>query len=162
MLKSNYSGHMIETGLDEAGRGCFTVHEHYDVFGIINMNGRCYDPWLGRMLSPDNYVQAAGYSQNYNRYSYALNNPLVYTDPDGEFIVIDSWLVGFIDGFFSSGSNRFNNAWKGANHRAGNDAKIWGGLFVSDLNRSFFGRVWKITSRLSICSKGDHSGIYNR
>ena len=84
MLKSNYSGHLTETGLDEAGRGGFTIHEHYDVFGIINMNGRCYDPWLGRMLSPDNYVQAAGYSQNYNRYSYCINNPLIFTDPTGE------------------------------------------------------------------------------
>lgn len=48
------------------------------------MNGRTYDPWLGRMLQPDNYVQAAGYLQNYNRYSYLLNNPLIYTDPTGE------------------------------------------------------------------------------
>ncbi len=31
----------------------FTGHEHLDVFGLINMNGRVYDPWLGRFLSPD-------------------------------------------------------------------------------------------------------------
>ncbi len=47
-----------------------------------------YDPWLGRMLSPDNFVQAPDYTQNLNRYSYALNNPLRYTDPDGEYIPI--------------------------------------------------------------------------
>jgi len=52
------------------------------------MNGRLYDPELGRMLSPDNVVQDGGYSQNYNRYSYAYNNPLRYTDPDGNEIVI--------------------------------------------------------------------------
>ena len=127
----------------------FTGHEHLDAFELINMNGRVYDPMLGRMLSPDNFVQASTYSQNYNRYSYALNNPLVYTDPDGEFFVIDSWLVGFIHGFFSSGNNRFRNAWKGANHRAGNDAKIWGGLFVSDPNKSFGGRVWETVSRFT-------------
>ncbi|RLD69092.1 MAG: RHS repeat-associated core domain-containing protein, partial [Bacteroidetes bacterium] len=63
----------------------FTGHEHLDNFDLINMNGRVYDPWLGRFLSPDNYVQSATYSQNFNRYSYALNNPLKYTDPDGEF-----------------------------------------------------------------------------
>lgn len=62
----------------------FTGHEHLDDFALINMNGRTYDPWIGRMLQPDNYVQAAGYLQNYNRYSYALNNPLKYTDPSGE------------------------------------------------------------------------------
>jgi len=66
----------------------YTGHEHLDAFGLINMNGRMYDPLLGRMLSPDNYVQAPGNSQNFNRYSYALNNPLVYTDPSGEFVYI--------------------------------------------------------------------------
>ncbi|OYT14561.1 MAG: hypothetical protein B7C24_17690 [Bacteroidetes bacterium 4572_77] len=64
----------------------YTTHEHLDIFGLINMNGRLYDPWLGRMLSPDPFVQAPGNLQNYNRYSYAMNNPLKYTDPSGEFV----------------------------------------------------------------------------
>lgn len=64
------------------GRG-YTGHEHLLEFGLINMNGRLYDPVLGRMLSPDNFVQNAGNSQTFNRYTYAHNNPLVYTDPDG-------------------------------------------------------------------------------
>ncbi|MDR2040088.1 MAG: RHS repeat-associated core domain-containing protein, partial [Bacteroidales bacterium] len=51
----------------------------------MNMNGRMYHPVLGRFLSPDPYVQAPEYSQNFNRYSYCLNNPLVFTDPSGEF-----------------------------------------------------------------------------
>jgi hypothetical protein len=38
-------------------------------------------------LSPDNYVQAPENSQNFNRYSYCLNNPLRYTDPSGDFII---------------------------------------------------------------------------
>ncbi|MFP4047287.1 MAG: RHS repeat domain-containing protein [Bacteroidales bacterium] len=64
----------------------FTGHEHMDVFGLINMNGRIYDPGLGRFLSPDPYVQMPDNSQNFNRYAYCLNNPLIYTDPSGEFI----------------------------------------------------------------------------
>ncbi|MCK9453429.1 MAG: hypothetical protein M0Q90_17170 [Bacteroidales bacterium] len=60
--------------------------EHLSQFGLINMNGRVYDPFLARFLSPDPHVQAPDYSQNYNRYSYAWNNPLKYTDPSGEFI----------------------------------------------------------------------------
>jgi RHS repeat-associated protein len=62
----------------------FTGHEHLDEFGLINMNGRMYDPIVGRFLSPDPYVQAPDFSQSFNRYSYCLNNPLNYTDPDGE------------------------------------------------------------------------------
>jgi hypothetical protein len=50
------------------------------------MNGRVYDPVVARFLSPDPYIQAPGMPQNYNGYVYALNNPLVYTDPSGEII----------------------------------------------------------------------------
>ncbi|MFZ1582226.1 MAG: RHS repeat-associated core domain-containing protein, partial [Saprospiraceae bacterium] len=64
----------------------YTGHEHLPQFHLINMNGRMYDPELARMLSPDNYIQDGGNSQNYNRYSYGYNNPLKYTDPDGNFI----------------------------------------------------------------------------
>jgi hypothetical protein len=58
-----------------------------------------YDPLLGRMLSPDNYVQEPYNSQSYNRYSYCLNNPLKYTDPSGELI----WLIPNIGWSKSSG-----------------------------------------------------------
>ena len=68
------------------GRG-YTGHEHLTWFGLINMNARLYDPLLGRFLSPDPYVQAPDFTQNFNRYSYALNNPLKYTDKDGEFFM---------------------------------------------------------------------------
>ncbi|HXK82449.1 MAG TPA: RHS repeat-associated core domain-containing protein [Bacteroidales bacterium] len=61
----------------------YTGHEMLSNFGLINMNGRIYDPQIGRMLSPDNYVQETYNSQNYNRYTYCLNNPLKYTDPSG-------------------------------------------------------------------------------
>ena len=59
----------------------YTGHEHLTAFSLINMNGRCYDPALGRMLSADNYVQSGGSTQSFNRYSYVMNNPMKYTDP---------------------------------------------------------------------------------
>ena len=61
----------------------FTGHEGLHDVGIVHMNGRIYDPKLGRVLSADPFVQFAGDGQSYNRYSYALNNPLAYTDPSG-------------------------------------------------------------------------------
>ena len=65
----------------------FTGHEHLWDFGLINMNGRMYDPIMSTFLSVDNYVQSPSNSQNFNRYAYCLNNPLKYTDPDGEWFL---------------------------------------------------------------------------
>ncbi|NLL86301.1 MAG: RHS repeat-associated core domain-containing protein, partial [Syntrophomonadaceae bacterium] len=65
----------------------YTMHEHLDDFGLINMNGRMYDPLMAQFLSPDPYIQAPGSWMNYNRYAYCLNNPLIYSDPSGEFIM---------------------------------------------------------------------------
>ncbi len=61
----------------------YTGHEHLDELGIINMNGRVYDPVLGRFIQPDPFVQNPGNIQNFNRYSYVMNNPIKYTDPSG-------------------------------------------------------------------------------
>lgn len=74
----------------------FTGHEHLYNFGLINMNGRVYDQFMSTFLSPDNYIQASDNSQNFNRYTYCLNNPLKYTDPDGEFwhIIIGAAIGG--------------------------------------------------------------------
>jgi RHS repeat-associated protein len=68
-------------------------------FGLINMNGRVYDPLTSRFLSPDNYVQNPNNPQNYNRYAYALNNPLKYVDPDGEFFWIPFIIGAAIGGY---------------------------------------------------------------
>ncbi len=69
----------------------YTGNEHLDHFGLINMNGRVYDALLGRFLSPDNYVQEPGNSQNFNRYAYCLNNPLSLMDPSGYSWLSDNW-----------------------------------------------------------------------
>jgi len=66
----------------------YTGHEHLDAFGLINMNGRVYDPVIARFLSPDNYVQDPDNTQGFNRYTYCLNNPLVYSDPSGDIPIL--------------------------------------------------------------------------
>lgn len=63
----------------------YTGHEQLDEVGLVHMNGRVYDPELGRFLSADPNVQAPLNPQNLNRYSYVNNNPLSYTDPSGFF-----------------------------------------------------------------------------
>lgn len=78
----------------------YTGHEMLPEYGLINMNGRMYDPTNGRMLRPDNYVQDPLNTQSYNRYSYCFNNPLKYTDPSGDIV---TWNFG--NGGFSIGLN---------------------------------------------------------
>jgi RHS repeat-associated protein len=68
------------------GRRGFTSQETIPNVGLINMNGRVYDPVVGRFLSPDPTIQFPTDLQDYNRYSYVKNNPLRYTDPTGFFI----------------------------------------------------------------------------
>ena len=77
---SDWDGAAVGTPTLDRG---YTGHEHLDDVDIIHMNGRIYDPELGRMLSPDPVIQAPTVSQNYNRYSYVINNPLRFTDPSG-------------------------------------------------------------------------------
>ncbi len=65
----------------------YTGHKMVNDLDIIHMNGRIYDPTLGRFLQADPFIQAPKNSQNYNRYSYVLNNPMSYTDPSGYFLL---------------------------------------------------------------------------
>ena len=67
---------------DRTSRG-FTGHEHLDRTGLVHMNGRLYDPLLGRFLSPDPIVANPADGQQWNLYSYAGNSPLSYVDPSG-------------------------------------------------------------------------------
>lgn len=62
----------------------YTGHEHLQSVGLIHMNGRLYDAALRRFISPDNFIQDPYNTQNFDRYSYVYNNPLIYTDPSGE------------------------------------------------------------------------------
>lgn len=90
----------------------YTGHEMLSEYGLINMNGRMYDPANGRMLRPDNYVQDPLNTQSYNRYSYCFNNPLKYTDPTGDYAVIDDVIAALIGGTINWASNgcQFNSS----------------------------------------------------
>jgi RHS repeat-associated protein len=61
----------------------YTEHEELDELGIIHMNGRIYDPTIGRFMSADPFIQAPYELQSHNRYAYVFNNPLLFTDPSG-------------------------------------------------------------------------------
>jgi len=87
---SNWQG-LPSTGdmtvIGNVSRQGFTGHETLDAVGLVNMNGRVYDPRIGRFLSVDPIIQTIGMSQALNPYSYVMNNPLTLIDPSGY-----SWL----------------------------------------------------------------------
>jgi RHS repeat-associated protein len=61
----------------------FTGQEELDQLGLVHLNGRIYDPLIGRFLSADPEIQDPMHSQSYNRYTYVWNNPTNDTDPTG-------------------------------------------------------------------------------
>jgi RHS repeat-associated protein len=122
------------------GRG-YTGHEHLNGFGLINMNARLYDPMLARFLAPDPFV-GSGMTNDFNRYIYCGNNPLMYTDPSGEYYVENPW-GGYSYGYnIFNGSNSYmmdyngnpgySNGWGGNNYNWGGNN--WGGSDYSGFN----------------------------
>jgi len=106
----------------------YTGHEHLPHFGLINMNGRVYDPFLG-------------------------NNPLKYTDPSGELVFTllaavfappllpiaigadIGWITGGIRGAKSSDHTFLGGAWRGAVVGAAGGAlsMVGGGAFIANI-----------------------------
>ncbi len=71
----------------------YAGHEDMDP-GLVDMEGRVYDPEVGMFLSPDPNVQYPFSSQGYSRYTYVNDNPLSLSDPSGYFM---------LGGFLSTG-----------------------------------------------------------
>ena len=106
----------------------FTGHEMLDAVGVIHMNGRIYDPTLGRFMQADPVIQFPHYSQSWNRYSYVINNPLAYTDPSGYIFGIIGGIVGGAIGFITCGTPcAIKGAAIGAGLGASADVLIQGG-----------------------------------
>ena len=76
----------------------YTGHEHLETVGLIHMNARLYDADLHRFLAPDKLIQEPFNSQNYNRYGYVLNNPLMFTDPSGDAFWVAVLIGAFVGG----------------------------------------------------------------
>ena len=73
-------------GIANTTRQGFTGHDMLDNIGLVHMNGRVYDPALGRFLSADPLIGDLGDSQSVNPYAYVGNRPLNATDPTGYLV----------------------------------------------------------------------------
>lgn len=101
----------------------FTFHEQLDNVELVHMNGRVYDPDIGRFISADPFIQAPLMSQSLNRYSYVMNNPLSLVDPSGYF---------------------FKSLWKGIKRFA----KKWGGTIIG-VGMTLLGQPWLLTALMT-------------
>ena len=134
----------------------YTGHEMLNEYDIINMNGRLYDPVIGRVFSPDNYVQMPFNSQNFNRYSYCLNNPLKYTDPSGGWFGIDDLIVagaGFVVGYLGNAISSHNWGWSSIKSGLITAGASWLGFNTAGLaTGSITSATWRQVG--SICLNG--------
>lgn len=61
----------------------FTGKEFDQESGLYDFGPRIYDPSVGRFIEADTIIPNPMDSRSYNRYAYALGNPVRYTDPSG-------------------------------------------------------------------------------
>ncbi|WP_276965404.1 RHS repeat-associated core domain-containing protein [Chryseobacterium sp.] len=125
----------------------YTGHEHFMEVGIIHMNGRLYDPLLRRFLNADENIQDPFNTQIYNRYGYVMNNPLIYTDPNGEFawIVVGAVIGGYLTGVKANGS------W---NPVKWNWGATWGKIAMGAAVGAFTGGVGAAVGSASLAAAG--------
>ena len=117
--------------------------KEYDMMNGLNQynyHARQYDPAVIRFNTVDS--QAENY-YSISPYVYCVNNTLKYTDPNGEIPIV-SFVAGFIRGLAGGSSFResIDIGWK----TEINSWKLTGGLFVTDRDKSFFGKVGQIVS----------------
>ncbi len=62
---------------------------HDQETGFYYLNSRYYDPYMMRFINADGYVSTGQGLNGNNMYAYCNNNPVMYVDPNGEFV----WLI---------------------------------------------------------------------
>jgi RHS repeat-associated protein len=92
------------TTINNTTRKGYTEHEMLDSTGLVHMNGRVYDPVIGRFVSADPVSGCGKNTQNRNRFAYVRNQPLSATDPTGFWPVYCTLIYGdayqhYVDGW---------------------------------------------------------------
>jgi RHS repeat-associated protein len=90
------------TAFGNTTRRGFTQHEMLDSVALVHMNGRVYDPYLGRFLSADTVIQTLAATESINPYAYGWNDPLKYVDPSGHSLLGD--IIGLVAAIVTCGA----------------------------------------------------------
>lgn len=135
----------------------FGGHEHIDLFELVNMDGRMYDPVVGRFISADPFIQSPDFTQSLNRYAYCINNPLSLIDPSGYSWFSKNWksitasIVGIAVSVVTLGSGTTIGAVIIAGAAGGAAGALTGALLnganIGQIAKStFMGAFWGSTS----------------
>lgn len=98
---ANWAAEVVNDYPARFSRG-YCMHEHLPNLGLINMGGRVYNARTNQFISPDPYRQAPDSWLNCNRFGYCMNNPVMYSDPTGEYFGIDDIIAMVVGGLANS------------------------------------------------------------
>lgn len=121
-------GNIVESSGNVNNPYTYSGYQYDKETGLYYCNARMYDPKTARFLQEDTFSGDPNDPLSLNRYTYCVNNPLVYHDSTGHWPnwsgffsgIKDSWnsftsSCGSVVNNFSSAwntmSNSFNNAW---------------------------------------------------
>ena len=114
-------GNCLASGSGVISANPFRYRGYYwdDEAGLYYLNTRWYDPETGRFISPDsiNYLDPESIN-GLNLYAYCNNNPVMYTDPNGTFIIslVVGLTISFVIGFtVSTISQGIQYGWQNIN-----------------------------------------------
>jgi|GEM_PF-1000615 len=116
-------------GPDPKGPG-YTGHVNDPETNLVYMQARYYDPVTGRFLSTDPNGIDEGNAFNFNRYGYANNNPLLFTDPTGRASQPPAWYsraLASVQRVLNSPAAQKAEAQIGAGMLAGSEGESEGG-----------------------------------
>lgn len=75
----------------------YTGEIHDEESGLIYLRARYYDPQIGRFITEDTYEGQITNPLSLNLYTYAHNNPLIYSDPTGHFVWVIPGIIGLVE-----------------------------------------------------------------
>ncbi|MCX5233083.1 FG-GAP-like repeat-containing protein [Streptomyces sp. NBC_00233] len=163
-VRTNSDGSPFTGTTSDTTRG-FTYHEHDDDLGLINMNGRIFDPTQAGFLTPDPIIANPYSGQDWNPYTYVRNTPLNYTDPTG-YIPGDGGLNAPCIHAGDAGCRAPGDGDGGGGAPAGGRNGGWGGSWA-DPHRNSGGNttgnhdtVIKLSKNKN-AAKADGAGIYD-
>ncbi|HBP25376.1 MAG TPA: hypothetical protein DD618_00260 [Acholeplasmatales bacterium] len=152
----NLKNHSDYSGVNLASKNPYRYRSYrYDnETGYYYLQSRYYDPSIGRFISADNvgYLGAGENLTSYNLYAYCNNNPVMYSDPTGNFPIL-LILCGILLGGLISGVSSVITAPEGKRLAA----------FAGGFSGGFFGSVtaqaFMSDDKIQLDTAATHGGL---